>query len=158
MTKVLLIRTLHGLRPANDIASENISKIKIGETIQCEITKPRSLPWHKRYWALIGLIANNSDYTPDNIHALLKLKCGCSKLIKDRHGKEYWIPDSIAFSKMDGIKWSEYWNKVVDYVCTDLMPVSKQDLALELALLVGLSPIVEMAIISDGENYEERQN
>lgn len=139
MKKILLKRTIHGLHPDNELATDKLRTIAIGDVVQCQITKPRSLPWHRRYFALVGIIADNTTYTAEEVHILLKLRCGCCKLIKERNGKEFWVPDSIAFDRMDGTDWAVYWKRVEDYVCQELIPgIDKEGLRNEIADLVGL--------------------
>jgi hypothetical protein len=137
---VIMRRSLRGLEPDNDLARQAVSKLKLGAAVRVEIRRPRSLAWHRRYWAMISLIADNTErYVPEDIHALLKLRCGCRRLIVDSQG-EHWIPDSIAFDRMTADEWVAFWNRVVDYVVTELLPgVTKEALAHELADLVGVA-------------------
>jgi len=137
---LIMRKTLRGLEPANDLAADILRKVKLGDTVRVDIKRPRSLQWHKRYWVLVGMISDNSPYTPDEVHALIKLRCGCAKIIQERNGNITCIPDSIAFNKMDGIAWAQFWERVVDYVAADLLPgVPKETLASELAQLVGVA-------------------
>lgn len=138
---VIMRRGLRGLEPDNDLSRQAMSKLKLGGAVRVEIKRPRNLAWHRRYWALISLIADNTErYVPEDIHALLKLRCGCRRLIVDSQGPQ-WVPDSISFNRMSHEEWVTFWNRVVDYVCAELLPgVSKDTLARELADLVGVEP------------------
>jgi hypothetical protein len=138
---MLFRRTLRGFEPVNDIAREAMGKVKIGADVRLEIKRPRSLAWHKRYFALVNLIADNSSYTPDDVHMLLKMRAGCRRLIKERSGREIWVPDSVAFDKMDRDEWQVYWSRVVDYVSTELLPgVTAEELEREIRDIAGIAP------------------
>jgi hypothetical protein len=143
---VIMRRGLRGLEPDNDLSRHAMSKLKLGDAVRVEIKRPRNLRWHRRYWALVSLIADNTErYVPDDIHALLKLRCGCRRLIVDSRG-QHWIPDSISFNRMSHDEWVAFWDRVVEYVDTELLPgVGKETLARELADLVGVAPEAEPA-------------
>jgi len=135
---LLLRRTLSGFEPANDLSAELVRKVKLGEVVKCELKRPRSLPWHARYWALVSLVSDNSSRTPDEVHALFKLKAGLVKRLEGRNGTVWAIPDSIAFHAMSREEWAVYWDKVVAIVCNDLLPgVTEEQLGAELRKLVG---------------------
>lgn len=135
----IMKKGLRGLEPDNDLARQILSKLKPGEPVRVDIKRPRSLPWHRRYWALVSLIAENSSYTPDEVHQLLKLRCGCTKVIHERSGNTVTLPDSIAFDRMDAEAWTSFWNRVVDYGATHLIGgITKEALQNEIAELLGI--------------------
>lgn len=140
MTAIIMQKTLRGLEPDNDLSKRALSKIKMGEAVRVEIKRPRSLQWHRRYWALVSLIADNSSYTPEDVHDLVKLRCGCTKVIKERNGNVVTLPDSIAFDRMDSIAWAEFWERVVEYGATQLIGgITKEALKNEIAELLGVT-------------------
>ena len=139
---IILRRTLRGLEPDNDLSRQALGKLRMGQAVRVEIKRPRSLPWLRRYWAMVNLISENTSYAPDEVHLLLKLRCGCAKPIHERGRREpTWVPDSIAFDKMTADQWADYWNRVTAYVCEILLPgVTEAQLEQELRDLVGLPP------------------
>lgn len=138
-TGILMRKILNGLAPDNEVAQEAIRRIAVGDVVKIEIKRPRSLPWHRRYWALVSLVANNSSYTPEEAHELIKIRCGCTKIIKERNGNVIVLPDSIAFDRMDGIAWSQFWDRVVDYCAAELLNgISSEALRMELGEIVGV--------------------
>lgn len=140
---LLMRKTLRGLEPANDIARDLLGKVKLGSVVRVDVKRPRSLPWHARYWALVSLISDNSSRTPDEVHALLKLKAGLVKRMEERNGTVWAIPDSVAFDRMTAEEWAVYWDKVVQIVCADLLPgVTAEQLRQELANLAGVPEVV----------------
>lgn len=143
---IIFRRTLRGFEPVNDMAREAMGRVKLGADVRLKIERPRSLPWHRRYFALVTLIADNTDYTPEDVHTLLKMRCGCRRLIRERNGREVWVPDSIAFDRMDRDAWQTYWSRVVDYVAAELLPgVTAAELERELAAVAGVLPTPPVA-------------
>lgn len=138
---MLFKRTLRGFEPVNDMAREAMGKVKIGDDVRLEIKRPRSIAWHRRYFALVNLVADNSSYTTEQVHYLMKLRCGCSIPVKERDGTITWMPDSIAFDRMDRDDWQVYWSRVVDYVADELLPgVSAEELEREIRAIAGIAP------------------
>lgn len=120
--------------------SQAIQKIPHGQLAVITIRRPRSVQWHRRYWVLVGMIAENSSYTAEEIHVLIKLRTGLVKEIREKDGHVWRIPDSTAFEIMDGTQWSTYWDRVVDVVLRDFLPISPEQLKQELAALCGVHP------------------
>lgn len=120
--------------------AEAIARIPSGKLATITIKRPRSIKWHALYWTLVTLVSDNSSYSPDDVHNLLKLKAGLVRELRERDGTVWRIPDSIAFDAMDGIQWAAYWDKVVDVVLAEFMPVSPETLKQELSALCGLHP------------------
>lgn len=140
MTPPLLMRrTLKGFEPANQAALNAMNKVQFNDVVKVEVKRPRSLPWHRRYWALVSLVADNSSYTAEEVHILLKLRAGCKKAVQERNGTVHWYPDSVAFDRMDRDQWSAYWERVVAYVASELLPgVKREDLEQEIAEIAGI--------------------
>lgn len=139
---LLMRKTLRGFEPANDIARDLLAKVKLGAVVRVDVKRPRSVAWHARYWALVSLVSENSSRTPDEVHALLKLKAGLVKRMEERNGTVWAIPDSIAFDKMTPEEWAVYWDKVVRIVCDDMLPgVTADQLRRELAELAGVPEV-----------------
>lgn len=146
---IIMHRTLDGLAPDNDLAILTLSRLKLGQPVEVDVKNRRSIPWLRRYWALMSEIAQNSPlvgivpedkrrYTPDDVHDILKLTCGCSKPLIKPNGEVYFVPDSIAFDKMSQDAWVDYWRRVVVFTETELLPgVPAQALMKRIADLIG---------------------
>lgn len=135
----LFLKLPHGFVPAGELAKKVFARVKVGEVVRLEPKRSRSLPWHRRYWALVNLIADNTSYSKKQIHELLKLRCGCSMEIIERSGNVVTVPDSIAFDKMSADEWADYWERVVAYVSSDLLPgITSAALLRELGGLAGI--------------------
>lgn len=134
-----MVKRLGALRPVGDEGEEILNSLPLGKLLKVKISQSRSLPWLRRYWSLVGIVASNSSYSKDDVHALLKIRCGCSRLIQERNGNILTVPDSISFDRMQADAWAVYWNRVVDYVASDLLPgISRKELERELIEIAGL--------------------
>lgn len=138
---LIMCRQGGGLWPATPGTAEALSRIPNGQMAVVTIKRPRSVSWHRMYWGgLIRLVSDNSSYSPEEVHDLLRLKAGLVREIRERDGTLWRVPDSTAFDKMDGVAWAAYWDRVVDVVLRDFIPVAPETLKQELAALCGLHP------------------
>lgn len=143
MARLLLRRTLSGFIPDDEASAELVRKFKVGETYKAEVTKPRNLKMHKRYWVLVTTVFQNCDQfaSIDQCHQYLKLRAGhCTQVVSKATGEVFLVPDSIAFDKMDDAAFMEFWQKITQVVCTEIIPgLNADDLAHELEKLLGLA-------------------
>jgi len=118
MTKISLVRTLSGFKPAYDSDFELSKKIKLNEIYEYEYKKPRNYQFHKKFFALVKMVYDNQEqYT--NIEHLRKdliIESGNYDLRHDLLGVEIREAKSISFAKMDEIQFSELYNSVVDVI------------------------------------------
>lgn len=134
-------RTLRGFEPASREAEAAMSRVKLGDVVQMSIRRRRSLQWHRLYWGgLVTLIAENSSYSADEVHALLRLRTGLVSEIRERDGTVWRVPDSIAFDRMSADAWEDYWRRVERYVLDELLPVTPSDLHEALLQRIGMQP------------------
>jgi hypothetical protein len=136
---LIVEKTKTGLVPAGGAAQRWFDRLRIGDLVEVVVRRGRSLPWHRRYWKLVATIADNTDYTKQQVHLLLKLRCGCSMPIRERNGNVVLVPDSTAFDRMDPDAWADFWERVVAYVISDLLPgITRAELADQVGGLVGI--------------------
>jgi len=91
--------------------------------------KLRNIAFHKKYWALIRFTYHQmpemledrikSEY---ELHQEIKMQVGLREKRVSLSGREYYIPGSIAFDKMDEDSFSEFYQKAVDVVCKWVLP------------------------------------
>jgi hypothetical protein len=143
MARLLLRRTLSGFVPDDEASAELARKFAVNETYKAEVTKPRNLKMHRRYWALVTMVFHNCDQfkSVEQCHQYLKLRAGHSTTVVSKTtGEVYLVPDSIAFDKLDDTGFQEFWNKIVGVICEEIIPgLSADDLQLELEKLCGLA-------------------
>ena len=114
--EIFLTKTPDGLKPFSDNDYDLLKKIKIGEVVRAEITKPRNLLFHKKFMALVRLVFDNQDRY-DNIEDLLvelKLKAGHYQEHITTKGKIVYVPKSISFSAMDEYAFGEFYTNALN--------------------------------------------
>lgn len=120
-----LKRTLSGLIAADEVASEAMRAIRIGDEIDCEVKKGRVHRNLRRWWGLCTLVYENSEQfgSPEQVHDFLKIKSGhCDQIVCKSTGEVYFIARSIAFGRMDEIRFQQVWKRAVRVVCEDIIP------------------------------------
>lgn len=143
MTAVTLTRTLSGLSPADDAASDALRKIPAGEAVMVEIRRPRSHKNLRRWFALCRLIFDNSEQfkSPDQVHDWLKIMAGhCTHIVSQKTGEVFLVADSIAFGRLDETEFQAIWSRAKDAVIEHVLPtVQDHELEHEIAQIVGLA-------------------
>lgn len=138
-----------GLIPTDDAGRELLAKMEHGECAEFAIIRPRSIQWHRLYFALCRTIGENQDPPRDesSIDYELRILSGHyevmrlggahpgADLLRRVHtlvgrmlpalvrqslealitqlsqGTEVRVPKRIAFDRMTGDEWAEYWKK-----------------------------------------------
>jgi hypothetical protein len=118
MTKISLVRTLSGFKPAYDSDFELSKKIKLNEVYVYDFKKPRNYEFHKKFFALVNMVFQNQvQYT--NIEHLRKdliIESGNYDLRYDLLGVEIREAKSISFASMDEIEFSKLYDSVIDVI------------------------------------------
>lgn len=101
--RALFQKGLTGFTPFNEEAAEFFDTIKTGRIVELKGTRVRNGGYHRLFFAMLKLIADNS--TPAiNMKAALhfaKLATGTGEVVKDSRGEAHFVPGSISFAKMD---------------------------------------------------------
>lgn len=113
-------RTVGGLRPCDDHGFEVLRKIKVGEVIQCELTKPRNLAHHRKFWALLNVFwqAAGDWSSPYAVLIELKVRLGyVQKVVIRETGEVVSVPKSISFAQMDQFEFDSFYEKAIVELC-----------------------------------------
>jgi hypothetical protein len=118
MSKIALVRTLSGFKPAFDSDIELSKKIKLNEVYVYDFKKPRNYKFHKKFFALINMVYQNQEqYTHiEHLRKDLIIESGNYDLRYDLLGVEIREAKSISFSSMDDIEFSELYDSVINVV------------------------------------------
>lgn len=131
MTTVLLRKRLGGaLDPIDDCGRDVLAKFGAGTVLKAEITKPRNIKFHRKYFAMLNLIFQNQDHykSLDDLLDVCKLRIGHVRTIETRHGIER-VPASISFAKMDDIAFEDIYERTFQWAVTEVIPgLQRQDL------------------------------
>ena len=146
-------RTLTGCVPCDEEAARVLKRIPAGTTFEADVVtrRSRSGAWHRRYWALMGMIASNVErieiepgqFMPvqdaEGAHTACKYLTGLYDSFAIQGGVVRLLK-STAFDRMTAEEWAVYWRRLVDSVTTHVLPgVSNTDIENELNGLCGLS-------------------
>lgn len=118
MTKIALIRTLSGFKPAYDSDFELSKNIKLGEIYEYEFKRPRNYNFHKKFFALVNMVFQNQEiYTNfEHLRKDLIVESGNYEIRHDLHGVEIYEAKSISFAQMDENEFHLLYNSVIDVI------------------------------------------
>ena len=126
---VFLTRTLGGLRPSNSLAAEALDRIPVGQEIKAEITRPRHLVHHRKFFALLQAIYPHQDTysTMRAFRAALTCAAGHCEATTLPDGRTILIPESISFGKLDQAGFEQFYDRALDVVLTRILPGINRD-------------------------------
>jgi len=119
MAKITLIKNLNGLFvPAYDSDKEIAKKIKVGQAVQVSFTKPRNYEFHKKYFALLNLAFENSDYEMsfEQFREEIIKRAGYYSTFVDFKGVIQYRAKSISFAKMDFIEFEKLYKSTISVI------------------------------------------
>jgi len=117
--KLLLIKQFdNSFKCAYDSDLENLKKFKVGSMVQCDITRPRNLGHHRKFFALLDMVYNNQEKYNNKEHLRKDLTIAAGFYIERKNLKDEYViePISISFASMDEDRFSDYYNKVLDCI------------------------------------------
>lgn len=138
MTTAYLRKTLSGFC-LDDSEDESCKAISLGEVIKVEWSRPRNARFHKYFFAMLKLIYKNTENFKSIQHllAVIKIGIGHADLTVLKDGTEYWYPRSISWAAMDDDDFRAFFNKSVDWIIQNVLPVGKSELESELFSMLG---------------------
>lgn len=143
MPKILLQKRLGALRPLDDAAETALRVFSEGEVVSIELPKrPRNVNHHRLFFGLLNLVFENTDgrfVSVEHLLTAVKIGTGHADLIALRDGTEIWHPRSISFAKMDQAQFRAFWDKAVDWILANVLPVGKRELEQEVFALLGFN-------------------
>ncbi len=118
--KLIVVKTLNGIKPAYDSDKEVFNKMPFNEPFEIEYTKRRNIKFHRKFFALIKLAyENQSDYRlMEDLRRDLLITSGHYEEVVNRiTGEVYKIAKSISFSNIGEIEFNEIYNDVKETIC-----------------------------------------
>lgn len=141
MTAILMKRALSGLVPDDDAARDALRKVPVGNVVAIDIRRPRHHKNLRRWWALMNLIAQNSDTikSPEQAHDLVKILAGhCTHVVSKSTGEVYMVADSIAFGRLNEDEFQEVWSRAIKAVSEHVLPgITDTEIEAEILQLIG---------------------
>jgi hypothetical protein len=129
--EIYMLRKGDILVPEMAVDAQFLRKKPEGVRLRVTATQPRSVPYHRRYWAILASVidACGLDYRPEDLHTVIKIRLGMVQQIKLRNGDTHIIPDSTAFEEMDQSEFMEFFEKAMAYLieatCIDPVEIRK---------------------------------
>lgn len=118
-----LQKNFTALRPTDQQSAEALASLNPGEVVKVEITRPsqRSVAMHRKFFALLAIIADQQGWTTDQCLEWCKLAVGHVDTIYDRDGVVY-IPKSISFARMPQAEFNEFFDRALTAILERLLP------------------------------------
>ncbi|CAN7477552.1 DUF1367 family protein [Acidovorax sp. LjRoot118] len=130
--KAMLIKSPDGLRgstPADQDAwarfARKLEVMKPGTCLRMEWSRPRNGPQHRRLFALLQVVAENSEIYDTREKALVAVKLAagyCDDAIDPRTGKAVPIVQSIRYEAMDQQTFERFYAAALDAVLQVILP------------------------------------
>lgn len=97
------LRRGNSLVPADSHAEELFEGIKEGKQVLVRVTKARNVDQHRKLFAMLRVVIDNSDKyeSVDVLLALIKLAVGLYDVVQSYDGSFVKIPKSISFASMN---------------------------------------------------------
>ena len=112
--------TLAGLVPLYNSDLDEKRQLKLGETYEVEVKRPRNYQFHKKFFAMLNVgHANTSMELPfDTYRRWAVMKAGFVKTYHTPRGTLFEA-ESISFASMDNQRFEEVYNRVLDVIIKD---------------------------------------
>lgn len=119
MSTVYLVRTVAGLKAANDDALAALRRIAVGELVQADVRRPRNVKYHRKFFALCHLVFDASGQWESVEHLLTDLKFHLRHVESFRlhDGRQVDVPASISFAAMDDVEFSRFFDRAIRALC-----------------------------------------
>lgn len=125
MAQIAVTRSGNWLIPASVDDRDAIKHLKPGEVYRFEFKKMRNAAHHRKFFALVGFVAQHSSVydTTDKALIAIKLAVGhCDFVAHPQTGELVAMPKSISFASMDQIEFDKFYEKAVNGVMQYLLP------------------------------------
>ena len=98
--------------PVSIYDAEALMEFSAGQVFDLKIVSKRSEPHHRLYWSVLSNAVKSTGKwaTAEHLHHELKLACGYYKAVVSEFGGLYYVPDSIAFEKMDQHEFKKFFD------------------------------------------------
>ena len=117
-SKIALVRTLSGFKPAFDSDIELSKKIKLGQVYEYEYKQPRNYMFHKKFFGLVKMVFDNQEqYTNfEHLRKDLIIESGNYDLRHDLLGVEIREAKSISFASMNQNDFDKLYSDIIDVI------------------------------------------
>lgn len=119
--RLLCRNTISGLVPIYPSDQDEKRKLKLGNDYIVEVTNPRNIGFHKKFFALLNIGYENTDLDMpfDTYRKYILMKAGYVKTYQTPKGV-FYDAESISFANMPQDKFEEVYSRVLDKIIKDL--------------------------------------
>ena len=106
------LRDNGAFQPVTAYDAEQLALCSGGQKFSLLPVANRSPEHHKLYWSLLGKIVKATGKWPtsEHLHRELKISLGYYQIIISEFGGVFYMPDSIAMSKMDQKQFNDFFD------------------------------------------------
>jgi len=114
------------LVPSTEETSDALAAANRTVPVRVTMRQPRNGKHHRKYWALLGEVAKNTDLYSNSaaLHEAIKLRLGMFDVdtITDTAGNRHRsiITHSIAWDKIDQTEFNRFYERALDVIAADL--------------------------------------
>ncbi len=125
-------RTVAGFVPVSAAARAFHAATKPDKTVELKGRRPRSPGHHRKLFALLGLLVDNTEEFANTDDALIGLKAvlghGTWKKLHPKADRELFVPSSIAFENMDQTSFESFYDLAIAAVNRWWIPSGESEL------------------------------
>ena len=133
MSAIVMRRTIQGLAPVDQASWDLLAgdRIRIGDDVMCNITKPRNLKFHRLFFAMIHATFEMQDEyeTHEQWRAVVTAGAGYCDFIESKENQLVAVPKSIAFGRMDETQFAKLYQDVLTFICARYVDDTPERLA-----------------------------
>lgn len=138
MTKILCRRTVSGLQPLDDQATEELRRVPFGKPVYVEIKAARNPRQHRLLFALLKAVTDNTELFPSIDAALIAMKIGTGLVdMSVVDGQTVIVPKSISFANMPQGDFATWFDQAIQLVSERWLKVAPETLRREIEEMVS---------------------
>lgn len=122
-TELHMVKHLSTLHPWTEVDAEVLGHVKQGEVLKISFTRPINARFRAKFFVMLGIIFKNQEHYKSRKELLniCKIRIGHVDAVETPQGLERW-PASISWAKMDDTEFSDFYNRAVDWVLSEVIP------------------------------------
>lgn len=141
--RILCRRTISGLQPLDEQATEELRRVPFGKPVYVEIKAARNPRQHRLLFALLKAVTDNTELFPSVEAALLAIKVGTGLVdvipwtTPDGQQGTAVLPKSISFSNMPQQEFAPWFEQAIQLVSDRWLKVAPETLRREVEEMVS---------------------
>jgi hypothetical protein len=139
MSEIVMVKKLGALRPCDEQGEEALRLVRDGE-VKVKITQPRNIRFHRLFFSLLKLVAENNPnfHSTDDVLDYLKMKLRLFTVVQFPDGSTHTRLGSISFAKMDETEFHAFAKRCIDVLSDYWLPgVTSEDVHREFLERIG---------------------